>query len=100
MTAHLHQDVEAAFHRFAAAVTRADSAAFEALCCRDVPPQTALFHKNATLVKDAGGSLLLRRVETQGDMARVQFDVRSGAQVHQAELVLTREPEGWRIRAL
>jgi hypothetical protein len=95
-------DFKELFSHFEAAVKKGDSAAFEALCAEDVPPQTALFEKNAARVREAKWDLRLKSVTHTGDAAELTFSVldEDGAEVDEGAVTVTLEGSGWKIREL
>jgi len=94
--------IAATFAQVVAVLRAQDVDGFRALAVRDAPPQDALFRKNAARLAEGGLTLRLTRVDQAEDAADVLFDVVNGAGklVESGKMTLTREPEGWRVRAL
>lgn len=97
-----HQQLVQLFQRFREAVLSGDADAFERLTAKDVPPQRELFARNSERVRAGKMDLELRRIEQEGLMATVTFELRDvrGDRVDEGELVASEEAEGWRIRSL
>ncbi|MFZ5471164.1 MAG: hypothetical protein ACOZIN_17215 [Myxococcota bacterium] len=98
MTALPHQSLEEVFARFAEAVRRGDVEAFRALCAPDVPPQEALFLRNARKKL----SLVFRSARIDAEVATVSFEVLGpgGEHLDVGEAVFTQEAGGWKLRGL
>lgn len=91
----------ALFAPFQAALAQRDPAAFERLCCADVPPQLELFERNAQWAQDQRASLVLRQARVEGEVATLRFDaVAASGQVFPGTLTCTLEAGGWKIRSL
>lgn len=97
-----HDEIAAQFARFSAAVEEGDSAAFLALCVDDAPPQIELFEENSQKVKEQGWKLRIRRIDQEGDIAEVGFQVvgPAGDEVDEGMVTFSLEHDGWRLRSL
>jgi hypothetical protein len=96
-----HDEIAQKFARFASAAQQGDAAAFEALCVLDAPPEVELFEENSKKVREAGWKLRIRRIDQEGEVAEVTFDVVNGDEViDEAQVTFTEEADGWRIRSL
>ena len=97
-----HDEIADHFATFAAAVATGDTDAYRALCVEDAPPETPLFEANSEKVREHGWQLKLRRIEQEGEMAELTFEVVDGAGdiVDEATVTFTEEADGWRIRSL
>lgn len=97
-----HDEIAALFARFKMAVERGDAQAYEALCVEDAPPETELFERNSEKVRAARQRLRIQRIEQEGEVAEVRFELvdEGGAVVDEGMIVCTEEAQGWRIRAL
>lgn len=94
--------LEQLFTRFQAAVRDGDATAFAKLSARDVGPQIQRFRSNSEKVRQGKWALSLSRIEHEGQLATVFFEVRDngGTVLDVGSLVASEEPEGWRIRSL
>jgi hypothetical protein len=97
-----HDEIAAQFSRFAAAVASSDVDAFEALCVNDAPPEVDLFQRNAEKVAAEGWKLRIKRIDQEGEVAEVTFDLvaADGEVIDEGLVTFTEEASGWLIRAL
>ncbi len=97
-----HDLIAEAFAVFARAVQDGDLQAFEALCVEDAPPETELFARNSEKLRAAGWSMRILRIDQEGAVAEVGFELldSSGQVVDEASVTFTEESQGWRLRAL
>jgi hypothetical protein len=97
-----HDEIAEQFKRFAAAVSAGDASAFEALCVSDAPPEVELFERNSEKVKAEGWKLRIKRIDQEGEVAEVTFDVvaKDGEVVDEAMVTFTEEATGWLVRSL
>jgi len=94
--------LEQLFHKFEVAVRNGDATAYAKLSARDVGPQIQRFRANSERVRQGKWALALSRIEHQGQLATLFFEVRDngGTVLDVGSLVASEEPEGWRIRSL
>jgi hypothetical protein len=97
-----HDEIAARFAAFKRAVEQGDTDAYRALCVEDAPAETQLFEQNSEKVREHGWKLRLRRIEQEGEVAEVGFEVltKDGEVVDDAVVTFTEEADGWRIRSL
>lgn len=96
-----HDEIAKKFARFAEAVQQGDAAAYQALCVSDAPPELELFEENSKKLREAGWKLRIRRIDQEGQVAEVTFDVVGKEDVvDEAQVTFTEEADGWRIRSL
>jgi hypothetical protein len=94
-------DIAEVFARFAKAVQDDDEAAYCAVLAPDVLPQPELFHRNAANVRSGNLRMHLRRVDVEGPVATVFFDLLGPRGAADGGAVsLTLETAGWRLRQL
>jgi len=97
-----HEVITNVFTHFCDAVKRQDRASYEALTVADVLPQTDLFLANSQKVNDDNFSLRINRIEQEGEVAEVFFDLigKSGENLDEGMITMTLEADTWRIRSL
>ena len=96
-----HDEIQGVFKSFQTALAAKDGPAFDALCVEDEVPQTDLFLENAESLAEAGLLLRITRIDQEGEVAEVAFDVVEGDNpIDEGVLTMTLEAQGWRIRSL
>jgi hypothetical protein len=97
-----HEIIAGVFDNFCEAVKKEDGDSFAALTVADVLPQTDLFLANSQKVNQERSSLRINRIEQEGDVAEVFFDLigKSGESLDEGMLTMTLEADTWRIRSL
>ncbi len=97
-----HQIIADVFKQFCDALKREDNSSFEALTVHDVHPQTDIFLANSQKLNQAKMGLRIKRIEQEGEVAEVFFDLvgADGASVDEGMLTMTQEADTWRIRSL
>lgn len=97
-----HQVIVDVFKKFCDALNREDGASFEALTVHDVNPQTDIFLANSQQLKQSRMELRIKRIEQEGDVAEVFFDLigADGVSEDEGMLTMTQEADTWRIRSL
>lgn len=102
MTQDPHDEIAERFKAFAQAAATGDVDAFRELCVEDAPPETQLFLANSEKVREHGWGMKLRRIEQEGEVAEVTFEITDtdGSVVDEAVVTFSEEADGWRIRSL
>jgi hypothetical protein len=97
-----HDEIAELFGRFKEAVQQGDTSSYESICVDDAPPETELFKKNSEKVRGGGWKLRIKRIDQEGEVAEVTFDVvgSDGEVIDEAQVTFTEEAVGWRIRSL
>lgn len=101
MTADPHDEIAQKFARFAEAAQQGDAETYQSLCVNDAPAELELFEENSKKLRDGGLKLRIRRIDQEGQVAEVTFEVVGEDDVvDEAQLTFTEEADGWRIRSL
>ena len=97
-----HDEIAAQFKKFADAVSAGDAQAYEALCVADAPPETELFQRNSDKVQAEGWKLRIKRIDQEGEVAEVTFDLvaKDGEIIDEGLVTFTEEAQGWLVRSL